>query len=92
MREEIVDRTTDRLLIRNARIITENSIVEGDLLAEGGRIAAFGAVSDDGMSITDVAAAAGFSGASYYGELFKRTTGTSPGEYRRRLRESTAPP
>jgi N-acetylglucosamine-6-phosphate deacetylase len=36
---------TNRLLIRNARIITENSIVEGDLLAEEGRIAAFGDVS-----------------------------------------------
>jgi N-acetylglucosamine-6-phosphate deacetylase len=38
------ERVANRLLIRNARIITENSIVEGDLLAEGGRIAAFGAV------------------------------------------------
>jgi transcriptional regulator GlxA family with amidase domain len=49
-------------------------------------------LSEDGMSITDVAAAAGFSGASYYGELFKRTTGTSPGEYRRRLRTSAPLP
>ncbi|MDR2159508.1 MAG: N-acetylglucosamine-6-phosphate deacetylase [Treponema sp.] len=32
----------NRLVIRNARIITENVVVEGDLLAEGGRIAAFG--------------------------------------------------
>ncbi|MDR1175722.1 MAG: N-acetylglucosamine-6-phosphate deacetylase [Treponema sp.] len=39
-----MDHAIDRLIIRNARIITENSIVEGDLLAEGGRIAAFGAV------------------------------------------------
>ncbi|MDR1898921.1 MAG: N-acetylglucosamine-6-phosphate deacetylase [Treponema sp.] len=30
----------NRLIIRNARIVTENAIVEGDLLAEEGRIAA----------------------------------------------------
>jgi AraC-like DNA-binding protein len=43
-------------------------------------------LSNDAMSITDVAVASGFSGASYYGEIFKRITGISPGEYRRKLR------
>lgn len=41
-----MDPTVGRLVIKNARIITENSIVEGDLLAEEGRIAAFGVVPD----------------------------------------------
>jgi N-acetylglucosamine-6-phosphate deacetylase len=36
----------NRLVIRNARIVTENSVVEGDLLAEEGRIAAFGPAVD----------------------------------------------
>jgi AraC-like DNA-binding protein len=49
-------------------------------------------LSDDGMSITDAALAAGFSGASYYGELFKRTTGMSPGEYRRRRQNPARTP
>jgi AraC-like DNA-binding protein len=43
-------------------------------------------LSSDGMSITDVAIVSGFSGTSYYGEIFKRITGISPGEYRRKLR------
>ncbi|MDR0387346.1 MAG: AraC family transcriptional regulator [Treponema sp.] len=43
-------------------------------------------LSNSGMSITEVAAASGFSGTSYYGEIFKRITGISPGEYRRKLR------
>jgi AraC-like DNA-binding protein len=45
-----------------------------------------GLLSNDGMSITDVAVSSGFSGSSYYGEIFKRITGISPGEYRRKLR------
>jgi transcriptional regulator GlxA family with amidase domain len=43
-------------------------------------------LSNDGMSITDIATASGFSGTSYYGEIFKRITGIGPGEYRRKLR------
>jgi AraC-like DNA-binding protein/mannose-6-phosphate isomerase-like protein (cupin superfamily) len=43
-------------------------------------------LADEGLPLTEVAAASGFSGASYYGELFKRETGVSPGEYRRKLR------
>jgi AraC-like DNA-binding protein len=43
-------------------------------------------LADEALSITEVAAASGFSGPSYYGEIFKRISGISPGEYRRRLR------
>ncbi|MDR2742013.1 MAG: helix-turn-helix domain-containing protein [Treponema sp.] len=39
------------------------------------------------MSVTDVALASGFSSISYYGEIFKRLLGISPGEYRRKLRD-----
>jgi YesN/AraC family two-component response regulator len=46
----------------------------------------FSLLSDEGLSITEAAIASGFSGASYYGEIFKRVTGISPGEYRRKLR------
>jgi AraC-like DNA-binding protein len=45
-----------------------------------------GFLSSNEMSITDAALASGFSGTSYYGEMFKRLTGISPGEYRRKLR------
>jgi AraC-like DNA-binding protein len=45
-----------------------------------------GLLSNEEMSITDVAAATGFSGTSYYGEIFKRITGISPGKYRQKLR------
>ncbi|MFP3043790.1 helix-turn-helix domain-containing protein [Treponema primitia] len=38
------------------------------------------------VRITEVALASGFSKASYYGEIFKRVTGISPGKYRRKLR------
>jgi N-acetylglucosamine-6-phosphate deacetylase len=41
-----VDPSINPLLIRNARIITENAIAAGDLLTEGGRIAAFGTAID----------------------------------------------
>jgi AraC-like DNA-binding protein len=37
-------------------------------------------------SITEVALASGFSAASYYGEIFKRIIGISPGEYRGKFR------
>ncbi|MFP3043653.1 AraC family transcriptional regulator [Treponema primitia] len=42
-------------------------------------------LSDDTVSITEAALASGFSKASYYGEIFKRVTGISPGKYRRRI-------
>jgi transcriptional regulator GlxA family with amidase domain len=38
------------------------------------------------MSITEVALASGFSASSYYGEIFKRLLGMSPGEYRQKFR------
>jgi transcriptional regulator GlxA family with amidase domain len=38
------------------------------------------------MSITEVAFASGFSASSYYGEIFKRILGMSPGEYRQNFR------
>jgi AraC-like DNA-binding protein len=43
-------------------------------------------LTDESMSITEVAFAAGFSASSYYGEIFKRILGMSPGEYRRKFR------
>ena len=43
-------------------------------------------LSDESLSLTDVAAACGFSQSSYYGEIFKRITGISPGKYRRKFR------
>jgi YesN/AraC family two-component response regulator len=49
-----------------------------------------GLLSKNEMSITDVAAASGFSGTSYYGEIFKRITGISPGEYRKKIQTSGA--
>jgi AraC-like DNA-binding protein len=41
---------------------------------------------NESMSISDVALASGFSAVSYYGEIFKRLLGMSPGEYRRKFR------
>lgn len=41
------------------------------------------------MTVTEVALACGFSGASYYAESFRRELGTSPSEYRRSLGESS---
>ena len=38
------------------------------------------------MSVTEAALASGFSSGSYYGEIFKRLLGMSPGEYRRKFR------
>jgi AraC-like DNA-binding protein len=38
------------------------------------------------MSVTEAALASGFSSSSYYGEIFKRLLGMSPGEYRRKFR------
>jgi AraC-like DNA-binding protein len=46
----------------------------------------FGLLSNEEISITDVATAVGFSGTSYYGEIFKRIAGISPGKYRQKLR------
>jgi AraC-like DNA-binding protein len=43
-------------------------------------------LTDERMSITEVAFASGFSAASYYGEIFKRLLGMSPGEYRQKFR------
>ncbi|MDR1420094.1 MAG: helix-turn-helix domain-containing protein, partial [Treponema sp.] len=43
-------------------------------------------LADKTSSITDVALASGFSTVSYYGEIFKRLLGMSPGEYRRKFR------
>lgn len=38
---------------------------------------------NDGLSITEVALASGFGGASYYAEVFRRSFGKSPTEYRK---------
>jgi transcriptional regulator GlxA family with amidase domain len=38
------------------------------------------------MNITETAFASGFSASSYYGEIFRRLLGMSPGEYRRKFR------
>ena len=43
-------------------------------------------LADESMNITEVAFASGFSASSYYGEIFKRILGMSPGEYRRKFR------
>jgi AraC-like DNA-binding protein len=45
-----------------------------------------GLLANETASITDVACASGFSAASYYGEIFRRLLGMSPGEYRRKFR------
>ncbi|MDR1030084.1 MAG: AraC family transcriptional regulator, partial [Treponema sp.] len=45
-----------------------------------------GLLTNETVSITEVAYASGFSAASYYGEIFKRLLGMSPGEYRRKFR------
>jgi AraC-like DNA-binding protein len=45
-----------------------------------------GLLANERMSITEVAFASGFSAASYYGEIFKRLLGMSPGEYRLKCR------
>jgi transcriptional regulator GlxA family with amidase domain len=39
------------------------------------------------MSITEATFSSGFSASSYYGEIFNRILGMSPGEYRRNFRE-----
>ena len=41
-------------------------------------------LTDRELPVTEVAARAGFSGASYYAEVFRRFLGMSPTEYRRR--------
>ncbi|MDR2785161.1 MAG: helix-turn-helix transcriptional regulator [Treponema sp.] len=41
---------------------------------------------NEDMSISETALASGFSAVSYYGEIFKRLLGMSPGEYRRKFR------
>jgi AraC-like DNA-binding protein len=46
-----------------------------------------GYLTNEKLSVTDVALASGFSSISYYGEIFKRLLGISPGEYRRKLRD-----
>jgi AraC-like DNA-binding protein len=43
-------------------------------------------LANERMSITEAAFASGFSASSYYGEIFKRILGMSPGEYRRKFR------
>jgi AraC-like DNA-binding protein len=45
-----------------------------------------GLLTNETASVTEAAYASGFSAASYYGEIFKRILGMSPGEYRRRFR------
>lgn len=40
---------------------------------------------DTDMTITEIALACGFAGASYYAEAFRRSSGRSPSEYRRAL-------
>jgi transcriptional regulator GlxA family with amidase domain len=42
-------------------------------------------LTNETLSITEVALASDFSAASYYGEIFKRLLGMSPGEYRRKF-------
>jgi YesN/AraC family two-component response regulator len=42
-------------------------------------------LTNETLNITEVALAFGFSAASYYGEIFKRLLGMSPGEYRRKF-------
>ena len=41
-----------------------------------------GLLKDTDMTVTEIALACGFSGASYYAEAFRRETGKSPSEYR----------
>lgn len=43
-------------------------------------------LADGGMSVTEIAYAAGFSSHSYFDRLFKRCKGLSPLEYRRQLK------
>jgi AraC-like DNA-binding protein len=45
-----------------------------------------GLLTNEAVSITEAAYASGFSATSYYGEMFKRLLGMSPGEYRRKFR------
>jgi transcriptional regulator GlxA family with amidase domain len=47
---------------------------------------------NENMGIGEIALASGFSAASYYGEIFKRLLGMSPGEYRRKFRAGGALP
>lgn len=42
-------------------------------------------MKDTDMSILDISLAVGFSGASYYAEIFKKYFGKSPAEYRKQL-------
>jgi transcriptional regulator GlxA family with amidase domain len=44
------------------------------------------------MSVTEAALASGFSTSSYYGEIFKRLLGMSPGEYRRKFHKGETLP
>ena len=41
---------------------------------------------DTEMNISEIAYSCGFSGASYFSELFRRDFGTTPTDYRERLR------
>jgi AraC-like DNA-binding protein len=43
-------------------------------------------LTNESMSITEAAFASGFSSSSYYGEMFKRLLGMSPGKYRLKFR------
>ena len=42
---------------------------------------------DSSAPITEIAMNCGFSGASYFAEIFRRVAGCTPGEYRKRCRE-----
>lgn len=43
-------------------------------------------LADESLSITDISTACGFNGASYYTEVFKKITGTTPKDYRKNIR------
>jgi AraC family transcriptional regulator, melibiose operon regulatory protein len=43
-------------------------------------------LADENLSITDITIACGFNGASYYTEVFKKITGTTPRDYRKNIR------
>jgi AraC family transcriptional regulator, melibiose operon regulatory protein len=43
-------------------------------------------LADESLSITDISIACGFNGASYYTEVFKKITGTTPRDYRKNIR------
>ena len=42
-----------------------------------------------GLTITEIATTVGFSGASYYSEVFRKYTSCSPTEYRKRILSGT---